>query len=181
MGLENVKDEIIKTARSKAEEVISEGRKEADRLMRQAEEKINQHREELNAKLKQTETAIKNKEIAFSELEIKKMFLEEKKKAIEGVFEGVRKKLSALDTKKREEHIKKLLGEAQKELDVKHVYCNARDKGFVEGFDVEETEILGGIIAENEQKDLRVDYSYEMLLDNIREKHMSKIGKILFG
>ncbi|MBL7055006.1 hypothetical protein ISS05_04580 [Candidatus Woesearchaeota archaeon] len=181
MGLETVKDEIIKVAKRKAEEVISEGKKEADKLLHQAEETINQRKEELNAELKKTETAIKNKETAFSELEIKKMFLEGKKKAIGGVFEGVRKKLNTLNSKKREAHIKKLLGEAQKELDVKHVYCNARDRGFVEGFDVEETEILGGIIAENEQKELRVDYSYELLLDNIREKHMNRIGNILFG
>ncbi len=181
MGLEKVKDEIMAQAKERAEEIISEGRKEADSILKDAKSKINEQQKKMEEELKKTKDNIAKKENASSELEVKKMFLEEKKKSIETVFKEARKKLKELKNTQREKHIKKLLDKAMKELDVKYVFCSKKDSKFVKGFKVEEAEILGGIIAENEKRDVRVDYSYETALENIKEKHLQGVGKILFG
>ena len=108
------------------------------------------------------------------------MFLEEKKKAIETVFEKVRENLVSLKAPKRKEHIKRLVEKAKKEIDVKYVYCNKTDKKPMGAIKTQEAEILGGIIAENKKKDVRVDYSYETLLEDIKEKYLQDLGNKLF-
>jgi V/A-type H+-transporting ATPase subunit E len=181
MGLEEVKEEIIRKAKDTAEEIISEGRKEAERIADEAKEKIRAKRKEIEAELKKIESAIKKKEIASSELEIKKMFLEEKKRAIENVFGEAKKKLGTLGESQRKEHVRRLIEKAQKEIDVACIYCNKKDKKFIKDFRVAEDDILGGIIAEDEKGDVRVDYSYETILGNVKERYLQNIGKILFG
>lgn len=181
MGLEKVKEEIISKARQSADAAIKEGKSEAERIMKEAEKKAIKNKEKIEAELKTIEAAIKRKELASSELEIKKMILEEKKRAIEEVFEEVKKTLKNLSDKKREEHIKRLIERAKKEIDVKHVYSNKRDRRFIKDFETEETEILGGLIAENSSRDIRVDYSYDAVLEGIKEHYLQDLGKILFG
>jgi len=181
MSLEKVKEEIISKAKQNAEAILKEGRDESAEIMKKAEEKIKENREKIKDELKKIEAAIKKKEIASSELEIKKLFLEEKKRAIENVFDEAKKKIKALSENKREEHIKRLIEKAKKEIDVSYIYCNKKDKGFVEDFEVEEREILGGVIAENSNRDVRVDYSYETLLEGAKEKYLQDLGKVLFG
>lgn len=181
MGLEKVKEEIISKAKQEADVLIKEGRDEAERIMKNVEEKIKEKKGEIYLELKKIKESINNKEIASSELGIKKMFLEEKKRAVENVFSEVRKKIETLSDKKREEHIKNLIEKAKEEIDVKYIYCNNQDKKFIQDFEVKEGEILGGVIAENEGRDVRVNYSYETLLEGIKEHYLQDLGKVLFG
>lgn len=180
MGLDKVKEEIIRKAKEQAEAIITEGREEAEKIAKEAEGKIKENKEKIEAELKKTGISIKKKGIASAELEVKKILLQEKKRAIENIFEEVKNKLAALNDKKREEYIKKLIEKAQKEINVKYIYCNKKDRKFIKDFEVEETDILGGLIAENEKRDTSVDYSYETILENIKEKHLQGIGKVLF-
>ena len=181
MGLEKVKEEIISKAKLNANALIKEGRDEFARMMKDTEEKVKKSKEKIVEELKKIQDNIKKKEIASSELEIKKSILEEKKRAIEDVFKEVRNRINSLNDKKREEYVKKLIEKAKKEIDVKYIYCNKKDGKFVSGFKVEETEILGGIIAENEGRDVRVDFSYDAILEGLKDNYLQDLGKILFG
>jgi len=181
MGLDQVKEEIISKAKQEADVLLKEGKDEAARIMKDAEEKAKQSKAKIELELEKLQESIKKKEIAASELEIKKMFLEEKKKAVENVFSEVRKKINDLSGNKREEHIKKLIEKAKKELDVKYIYCSKKDVNLIHDFEAIEEDISGGVIAENENRDVRVDYSYETLLESIKEKYLQELGKLLFG
>ena len=41
--------------------------------------------------------------------------------------------------------------------------------------------MIGGIIAENGEKTIRVNYSFETLLESVKEAELQNISKILFG
>ena len=41
--------------------------------------------------------------------------------------------------------------------------------------------MLGGLIAENKEKTIRVDYRFETMLESIKEKELQGINKLLFG
>src|SRR3989339_434676 len=102
MGLEAVKEEVIRQAKEQETALIAEARKEANRIMREAEKKAEELREKNDAETKKIIDTIKRQELASAE-------------------------------------------------------------------------------PENKEKTVRVDYSFETLLDGIKENELQNISKILFG
>ena len=181
MGLEAVKGEIIRSAKQQESALIAEARKEANRIMKEADAKVEELKARSETETKKSGEAIKKQALTMADMESKKMALEAKKQVIEAVFAEVQKRLALLDDKKREIYFKKLLEKASKELEVACVYCSKKDAKFVKGFSMESTEIAGGLIAENNEKTIRVDYSFETLLDMLKEKELQSINKLLFA
>ena len=181
MGLETVKEEILNSAEEQANSLTAEARKEANRIMKEVEKKIEEMREKSESETKRMLDTIKRQELASAELENKKMLLEAKKQLIDSVFAEARKRLENLDDKKKEAHIKKLLEKAKNDIEISSVYCNKKDAKFVKGFNVEVADIIGGVMAENREKTIRVDYSFDTILESIKESELQNISKILFG
>ena len=181
MGLESVKEEILRQAKEQETAAIAEARREANKLTRETEKKIEEMKVKSEAETKKIIDVMKKQALASAELESKKMVLEAKKHVIDGVFTEIKRKLENLDEKKRESLIKALLEKTKKELDIEYVYCNKKDARFLKGINPEPINIIGGVLAENKEKTIRVDYSFETLLENIKEAEMQSINKILFG
>lgn len=181
MGLEIVKEEIVRNARDKETVLIAEAKKEADRIMKESEMEIEEFREKSNTEIKRMVDVIKKQELTSAQLESKKMLLEAKKQLIESVFTEVRKKLVSLDGKKREAYTKKLIEKAENDIEVVNVYCNKKDLGLLKDFNAEAVDIIGGLIAENKDKTIRVDYSFDIMLQSIKENELQSINKILFS
>jgi len=181
MGLETVKEEILSNAKEQSNSLIAEARKEANRITRETEKKMEEMKEKSEAETKKILDTVKRQESANAELENKKMLLEAKKQVIEGVFSEAMKKLETLDDKKREIYFKKLLEKAKNDIEIAHVYCNKKDSKFLKGFDAEPISIIGGLMSENKEKQVRVDYSFETLLQGIKENELQNISKVLFG
>lgn len=181
MGLESVKEEIIRNAKEQETALIAEAKKEADRIMNEVQKEIEEIKEQSGAEIKKKMDAIKKQELASAELESKKMLLEAKKQLIESVFIEVQKELASLDGKKREAYIKKLLEKAEKDIEIATVYCNKKDLNFLKGFNPKAIDIIGGLIAENKDETIRVDYSFDTILQSIKENELQSINKILFS
>ena len=181
MGLETVKEEILRSAKEQSNSLAAEARKEANRIMKESEIKIEEIKEKNDAQTKRVMDAIKRQELAVAELENKKMLLEAKKQLIDNVFADATKKLENLEDKKREACIKRLLEKAKNDIEIADVYCNKKDSKFLKEFKLEATHIIGGLLAENKEKTIRVDYSFETLLQSIKENELQNISKILFG
>src|SRR3989344_4678109 len=148
MGLEAVREEIIKNAKGQESALIAEARKEASRIMKDAEAKVREMEEKSEAEAKKSIEAVKKQALASGEMESKKLQLEAKKQAIERAFEEAKKSLESMDDRKRESMIKNFLEKAKKEIDVASVYCSSRDAKLLKGIKTENTGISGGIIAE---------------------------------
>lgn len=180
MGLEAVKEEIIRSAKQQESALIAEARKEANKITKEAEAKIEELKAKSDAEAKKAAETAKRQALAAAEMESKKMVLEAKKQVIETVFAEAKKKLDALDDKKREAYTAKLIDKAKKELEVAYVYCSKKDAKFDKGFIVEAADIAGGLIAENKDRTIRLDYSFETMLENIKDTELQSINKLLF-
>ena len=180
MGLENVKEEILNSAKEQSNSLIAEARKEASRIAKEAEKKAEEMKEKSETEIKRMLDDIKRRELANAELEIKKMLLEAKKQIIDAVFAESWKRLESLDDKKREVCIKSLAEKAKKEIEISTVFCNKKDAKFIKEFKVENME-MSGLIAENKEKTIRVDYSFGTMLQSIKENELQSINKILFA
>lgn len=180
MGLESVKEEVIRNAKEEASLLLAEARKESSKILKEAEAKVEEIKAKSEFETKKAIDTMKKQELASAELDSRKLVLDAKKQAIENVIADARKKLEALDEKKREFYIKKLLDKSKKEIDVAYIYCNKKDAKFVKDFEVIPTNIFGGIIAENKEQTIRVDYGFESLLESIKESELQNINKLLF-
>ena len=181
MGLESVKEEVIRNAKEQSSSLLAEARKESGKIMKEAEAKVEEMKAKSEAETKKTIDTLKKQELASAELDSRKLVLDAKKQSIENVIADARKKLEALDDKKRELYLKRLLDKSKKEIDVAFVYCNKKDAKFVNGFEIINESLFGGIIAENREKTIRVNYSFETLLESIKESELQNISKLLFG
>ena len=169
------------SAKEQANSLIAEARKEANRIAKEAERKIEEMQQKTDADAKRMMELIKKQELASAELENKKMILEAKKQIIEAAFAEARKKLENLDDKKTEAYIKKLLEKAKNDIEVAHVYCSKKDAKSLKELKAEAADMIGGLIAENKEKTIRVDYSFETILQGIKENELQNMSKLLFG
>ena len=181
MNLLIVKEEILCSAHEQAKQILSDARKEANRISKEAEKKLEEFREKSDAAAKKAIETIKRQEIAAGELESKKMLLETKKQAIDAAFAEARKSIESLDDKKRGAMLKKLLEKTQKEIDIAAVYCSKKDAKFFSGINTISMEMTGGFIAENKEKTIRVDCSFDSLLQLVRDNEMQNLNNMLFA
>lgn len=183
MGLEQVKKEIIDNSKKDAERIINEGKAEAGKIILQAKENTEGYRKEVEEDTGRSIENMEKMEIASANFEIKKRMLDKKKELIEKVFENVKAELKKMPPKKREMCIKKLEKEARKEIDVRYIYANENDKSTIKkmkGKDFRKSSIIGGIIAENSEQTMSVDYSFEELLSEIKDELLPDLAEILF-
>ena len=181
MGLETIKEEILNIAREQANYLTAEARKEANRIMKEAENNIASMKEKSEAETKKMLDTIKRQELASAELENKKILLEAKKEIIENAFAEARKQLENLDDKRREAALKRLLDKAKNEMEIANVCCNKKDAKFLKESNPEPANIIGGLMAENREKTIRIDYSFDSMLESIKESELQNISKALFG
>jgi V/A-type H+/Na+-transporting ATPase subunit E len=181
MGLEQVQEEIEQEAKKTAQRLIKEGQKEAERLKAEVEEKVGVYRKTMEDDVRNTLAEIERQTASNADLSAHSMVMGAKKAIIEEVFDNAQEQIRA---KKQEAFLKTLLQKAKKELEIATVSVNAKDKAVMETLfsgTVNEEDIIGGIIAENKEQTIRIDYSFDSLLDQVKENNLSAIGKILFG
>ncbi len=179
MGLEAVREEITGNVKKQEESLLAEAREQAAKIMSEAEKKAGEFREKSESETKKIIEIAKRQDAASADLEAKKLALEAKKIAVNRVFEEARQRLKKLDLKKKEFIFKRLIEKASKETDVGTIYCNKSDANLFKGYKAENADIVGGLIAENKEGTIRVDYSFDMMLESIRESQLQEISKIL--
>ena len=138
MGLETVKEEIIRNAKNQVDSLNIEARQESDKILKETEKKLEELNKISSEEIKKLTDTIKKQELASAELENKNFFLNTKKQLIDKVFAEVKEKLKSLNANKREAYLKKLIEKSKKEIEVAYVYCNKKDLNFLKGFKVED-------------------------------------------
>ncbi len=184
MGLEKVKQDILEKAQREADEILAAAAAEAKAIMKSAEKQAQDYGKALAEDEDKTAELMKRREVASADLELQKQVLTAKNELIESAFWKAGEKLRALNDRKREADVKALMKAASREMDVAFVQCSGRDAGFLEGSGlkvVKNDGLLGGIIAESPDGKLRVDYSYDSLLGQVKAKVLSDVAKKLFG
>ncbi|MBI2145232.1 hypothetical protein HYU18_02810 [Candidatus Woesearchaeota archaeon] len=186
MGLEKVKQEILEKARQEAGSIIEAATSESKAIVRAAEKQANEGEEVAEKEFQKASESMKKREAASADLELQKQMLAAKSELIEQVFIEARKMLGSLPDKKREAHIASLIDLAKREMPVSSLRCSTRDARIVESKAgklriIREEGMLGGIIAESSDGRLRVDYSYESLLEQVKVRVLGDVARELFG
>ncbi len=182
MGLETIVSDIRAKAEARAKEIDEEARREVDKILAEAEseaKKIKASREELAKKEIQR---LRQQELSSANLEVKRMILNSKKEILDKVYQKTLEDIKNLPDKKNKDILQSLIklhsGEGAR------IYSNARDEAFVKKASkltyMGNIDCIGGIVIENEDGSVYLDYTYDTLIKDINEKSLKKISGILF-
>ncbi|MBI2575046.1 hypothetical protein HYV82_04120 [Candidatus Woesearchaeota archaeon] len=180
MGMEKVREEVLAKAKRQAAQIVAEANRESDAIMKSAEEKADENRKKALQEAERQMAEARTRETAAAELEAAKMMLDAKKKIIEEVFEEAKSRVAKTPAPERRRHIKTLIEKAKQQIDIDRVLCAEKDINSVEGYKSQPTAITGGIIIENKEGTVRVDCSYEALMEKAKEKALKDVANTLF-
>ncbi|MBS3116411.1 hypothetical protein J4421_02320 [Candidatus Woesearchaeota archaeon] len=182
MTLENVKKELLQEAKKEAQRLKQDAEKEVDLINKKVKEEITACRKEAQHHAEELLKENKRKTMAAAQFDALRLRSAAKKEIIGRLIEKTRKKLLSLSEKERREWLQKLLEKAKKEIAVATIYLAPQDLNLLkENVKVRETTISGGLIAESEEGQVRVNLSVEELLQTLQEEKTMELSEVLFG
>ena len=182
MGLEKVIEKIQKEGKEKITSMLQDAEKQAAQIL-QTKQKII---EELSVKKKQeTEKQIeslKTQAESGMEIEAKKIRLKTEKDIFNITYQEC---LVALSSLPHEKVISSLMKSVKEELpEAAYIYSNKRDAPLVRSLSTlsygGSIECLGGIVVENKDKTMKIDYRYEMIAEIVWDRSLKEIAEKLF-
>lgn len=183
MGLEKVKEEVLRKAKERADAIFKEAKSEANSIEVQMQKRIAAEKERMLQETAVMMDDLSRQEVSQAKLDARNSMLKAKKELIEHVMSKARNKLEKLSQQDRRGIISSLLKRGQRDIRVRYVYCNKNDVQLVKklgNFSFDNADISGGLILEIEDKTVRIDLSYESIMEKIREENLTKISDILF-
>ncbi len=183
MGLEDVVNDILEQARSKASAINAEAEEEAAVLIHEAQSRADEimqtRQEEVDAHIER----MRKQEISSAHLEMKRAALNAKKDILDSVNQSTRDVISSMPAKKNASLLKAILD--QYGSSGTRIYSNARDAKLVQEMTdltyMGEIDCIGGLVIENDDGTVRMDYTYDRILEDVSEQSLKQISDILFG
>ena len=183
MGLENVVNDILEQAKTEVAAIEAEAQDEAaamtDKAKNEAEKILADSKTEVEANIQRR----LKQETSSAQLEIKRAALNAKKDVLDSVYQSAKEAISSLAPDKNTSMLKAILDEHGS--DGTSVYSNARDAKLVRELTdltfMDEIDCIGGLIIENEDGSVRLDYTFDRILDDVSEQTLKPVSDILFG
>ena len=191
MSLDNVVEDIRDEAHARAEDIRNEGERRAEEIVEAAEADAE---ELLDARKGEVERQIEREReqaVSSAKLEAKQERLEARRDVLEDVRSRVEAELRELSGDDREALTRSLLDEAAAEFEGQAsvaVYGRDDDADLIEDLITEydgfeyggDHECLGGVVVDGTDSRVRVDNTFDSVLDDIWEHNLKNVSGILF-
>lgn len=191
MSLEQVRDDIEKEARARADEIRAEAEERAEEIISAAEADAEEIKATRSAEVDDEIDQRREQALSGAKLEAKQARLEARRDVLEDVREEIEDALVDLDDETREELTESLIENAAAEFDDDDrvvVHGRADDEDLLEdllasydGFSVgEPVDCLGGVIVESETSRVRVNNTFDSVLESVWDDQLKDISALLF-
>ncbi|MDF1556672.1 MAG: V-type ATP synthase subunit E [ANME-2 cluster archaeon] len=182
MGLEDVVNDILEQARSKAAAINAEAENEAAALISEAQSKADEIMQTRQAEVDAHIERMHKQEISSAHLEMKRAALNAKKDVLDSVNQSAKDALSLMPAEKNADLLKTILDKYGSSGI--RVYSNGRDAKLVQKMTdlmyMGEIDCIGGLVIENDDGTVRMDYTYDRILEDVSEQSLKQISDILF-
>ncbi len=188
MGLENVVSDILKSAKADVSAIEADRDSEVSSIVEEAKRTGERITGEKVASAEEEATRIRKQELSGANLEVRRMMLNTRKEILDETQKQTTERLRELDP---EPLIRSLI--RAHSGDATRVYSSRQDQPVVEGLCDELLEskltkleyvgnidCIGGIVLENEDETVRLDYTFDTILNEVSERSMKQISGILF-
>ena len=189
MGLENVVSDILSGAKAEVSAIEADRDSEVSSIVEEAKRTGERITGEKMASAEEEAERIRKQEISGANLEVRRMMLNTRKELLDETQRQTAERLRELDI----ESLLRSLIRAHRG-DATRVYSNQQDQPIVERLCDELLEdklielkyagnidCIGGIVLENEDETVRLDYTFDTIINEVSERSMKQISNILFG
>ncbi|MCD6229640.1 MAG: hypothetical protein J7K00_02455 [Candidatus Diapherotrites archaeon] len=185
MGLEDVLEDIKNTTQKEVHEIEVNAFAEKKRILSRAREKVALAEKRLEQDIADASVSMKKREVAAAKIEGKRLHLNARKKIVDKAYAMLREKLSSLDREERAKILSKLVESAILEVEPAYAYVLKEDTELVKKLVpkvkcIETTGILGGVILENADGSVRVNKSFDSILDEMKSSSLKELSEVIF-
>jgi len=190
MSLDTVAEDIREEARARAEEIRAEAEDRADDVVADAEAEAETIRSERSAEVEREVEQEREQSLSSAKLEAKQSRLEARRDLLEEVREDVEAAVAGLEGDERETLTRELLDDAADEFDGGSVRVSGRadEQELLEsiladydGFEYAgEYDCLGGVVVESDASRIRVNNTFDSVLDDVWEDNLRNVSERLF-
>jgi len=190
MSLETVVEDIRDEARERAKEIRADAESRADDIVAEAEADADDIVAEAEADVEAEIAQEREQKLSSAQLEAKQMRLEARRDALQSVRSTVEDRIAALDGDEREELTRELLDAASTEFgdDDVRVFGRADDEALIsdilddyDGYEYAgEYDCLGGVVIESDTSRVRVNNTFDSVLEDVWENNLKAISTRLF-
>ena len=172
MSLDTVAEDVKDDARERAERIRSEADERAEEIVAEAESDAEEIRAEREREIERRIDQEREQKLSSAKLEAKQKRLEGRRIVLEQTREEVESRVANLGGERREALTRELLDDADLLESLVAEY---------EGFEYAgEVECLGGVVAESEASRVRVNNTFDSILDGVWEAQLQAISTRLF-
>jgi V/A-type H+-transporting ATPase subunit E len=185
MALDKVANDILENARKEADLRIQEAEKERAKILQETDQKIEKMRKAEEKELQDALTRMRRQELSSAELEAKKIVLNKRKDILNQTFEEMLKELSAMNRPEKSALYNKMVNDGKKIIPRPKVYIPKGEADLLAGLkgceSLTETDMGSGLILENADGSVRLDYRFKTILESIWDRELKSISNTLFG
>ena len=189
MSLDTVVEDVRDEARARAEEIREAADAEAEEIVAEAETDAERIREERLAEVDRQIDQEREQTLSSAKLEAKQERLGARRDVLEDVYDDVEAAIESLDDDRRRELTETLLDASLAEFDDEDiaVYTRAEDIELLEELVADrnvqvdgEIDCLGGVVAESDTSRVRVNNTFDSILDAVWDDELKHISERLF-
>ncbi|MFB1066006.1 V-type ATP synthase subunit E [Natrinema sp. H-ect4] len=191
MSLDTVVEDIREEAHARAEDIRSEGETRAEEIESTAQADADEIVADAEADVEREIEQLREQRLSSAKLEAKQKRLEARRDVLGEVRDAVESELVALEADTREELTRDLLDAASAEFDEGddvNVYGRDEDAELIEsiiddydGYEYAgEYDCLGGVVVESDQSRVRINNTFDSVLEDVWEDNLQEISNRLF-
>ncbi|MFC6905631.1 V-type ATP synthase subunit E [Halalkalicoccus tibetensis] len=191
MSLETVVEDIREEARARARDIEQDADERVDAIIADAEEEAEEIRLERQREVEREIAQEREQRLSSANLEAKQKRLEARRNVLEDVRGRVEESIASIDGERREELTDELIAATAAEFDEGasvEVYGRTDDEALIaallESYDgytyAGEYDCLGGVVAESEGSRIRVNNTFDSVLETVWEDNLKEASDRLF-
>jgi len=182
MGLEKVIQRVEQSGDEQIKKILAEAEQQADEILAKKRKTLDEHEKRRRQDIKRQIAQVRMQEESSLELEAKRLRLNAEKELLERTRNEC---LELLTQQPQEPILRTLLEKVHEELpDAVFVYTNTRDEPLIRRLSsltfAGTLDCLGGIVVENQDRTLRLDYRFETIASTLWDRHLKEIADALF-
>jgi V/A-type H+-transporting ATPase subunit E len=190
MSLDTVVEDIRSEAEREAEAIRREAEEDAEAIRQEAEEDAETIREEAEAEVETEIDQRRRQRVSAAKLEAKQSRLEARRDVLADVHDRVEDAVADLEGERRETLTRALYEAATEEFDdgeQLRVFGRADDRELIESVVGENAEFageydcLGGVVVEGDTTRVRVNNTFDSVLEDVWEDELRSVSELLFG
>lgn len=183
MGLEIVIKDIQEGARAEVSRIKTEGDAKASEITNEAKEVQKKMLGDSLAKVEEDLQKLHQQVISSANLEVKRITLNKRKELLDKVYSQTVESIKSMPASKQEELLKHIIN--KHEASGTRIYSSKDSEETVRKLSsltyAGNIDCIGGVVLENEDRTVRLDFTYDSILKNMYERSLKQISDILYG